>query len=100
MERTHTLADGIDMESAEFMDFARQGIWVLIIVSAPMLLTALIVGLAIALVQALTQVQESTLTFVPKMVAMLIVMMLSMPFMLQALQDYGVKMFDRIAQIE
>ena len=88
------------MESAEVIDFARQGVWVLLLVSAPMLITALVVGLAISLVQALTQVQESTLTFVPKLVAMLLIMMLAMPFMLQSLQDYGVKMFDRIAQIE
>ena len=88
------------MDSGEIIDFARQGVWVLVLVSMPMLLTALIVGLAISLVQALTQIQESTLTFVPKLVAMLLVMVLSMPFMLQSLQDYGVKLFDHIAAIE
>jgi flagellar biosynthesis protein FliQ len=88
------------MDSVEIMDFAREGIWVLLLVSAPMLITALVVGLAISLVQALTQVQESTLTFVPKMVAMLLVMMLAMPMMLQSLEDYGEKLFNRIATIE
>jgi flagellar biosynthetic protein FliQ len=88
------------MESPDILDFARQGIWVLLLVAAPMLLTALVVGLAVSLIQALTQVQESTLTFVPKLVAMMFVMMLAMPFMLQTLQDYGTKLFDRIAQIE
>jgi flagellar biosynthesis protein FliQ len=88
------------MDSVEIIDFARQGIWVLLLVSAPMLVTALVVGLAISLVQALTQIQESTLTFVPKLVAMLLVMMLAMPFMLQSLQDYGQKLFDHIASIE
>jgi flagellar biosynthetic protein FliQ len=88
------------MESPDILDFARQGIWVLLLVSAPMLLTALVVGLAVSLVQALTQVQESTLTFVPKLVAMMLVMMLAMPFMLQTLQDYGTKLFDRIAEID
>ena len=88
------------MDSVEIIDFARQGVWVLILVSAPMLVTALVVGLAISLVQALTQIQESTLTFVPKLVAMLLIMVLSMPFMLQSLQDYGQKLFDHIASIE
>lgn len=88
------------MESIEVLDFAREGIWVLLIVSAPMLITALVVGLSISLVQALTQIQESTLTFVPKLVAMMLVMMLAMPTMLQSLEDYGEKLFNRIATIE
>ena len=88
------------MESPEVIDFAREGIWVLLTVSAPMLLTGLIVGFLVSLVQALTQIQESTLTFVPKMVAMLLVMALTLPYMLQSLEEYGVKLFDTIATIE
>ncbi len=88
------------METPDILDYARHGIWVLLLVAGPMLVTAMVVGLAVSLVQALTQVQESTLTFVPKLVAMLFVMMLAMPFMLQTLQDYGTKLFDRIASIE
>ncbi|MES2983786.1 MAG: flagellar biosynthesis protein FliQ [Pseudomonadota bacterium] len=88
------------MESAEMMDLAREGIWVLLLVSAPMMVTALVVGLAVSLVQALTQIQETTLTFVPKLVSMLLVMVLAMPYMLQSLEDYGQKLFERIAIIE
>ncbi|MDX2095815.1 MAG: flagellar biosynthesis protein FliQ [Alphaproteobacteria bacterium] len=88
------------MDSVEIVDLAREGIWVLMLVGMPTMLTALVVGLAISLVQALTQVQESTLTFVPKLVAMLLVMMLAMPYMLQSLEDYGEKLFNRIATIE
>lgn len=88
------------MESAEIIDLAREGVWVLLLVSAPMVLTALFVGLAISLVQALTQIQETTLTFVPKMVAMLLVMVLALPFMLQSLEHYGQKLFERIATID
>jgi flagellar biosynthetic protein FliQ len=88
------------MESPEIIDIAREGIWVLMIVGAPMMLTALVVGLAVSFVQALTQIQESTLTFVPKLLAMLMVMILALPFMLQSLQDYGTKLFDRIATID
>ena len=88
------------MESPEVIDFAREGIWVLLTVSAPMLLTGLIVGFLVSLVQALTQIQESTLTFVPKMVALLLVMALTLPYMLQSLEEYGVKLFDKIATID
>ena len=88
------------MESADIIHVTREGIWVLMLVSAPMMITALVVGLGVSLVQALTQIQETTLTFVPKLVAMLIVMMLALPFMLQSLQDYGNEIFERIATIE
>ncbi len=88
------------MESTDVIDLAREGIWVLMKIGAPMMLTAMVVGLAISFVQALTQIQETTLTFVPKMLAMLMVMILALPFMLQSLQDYGEKLFDRIAAVE
>lgn len=88
------------MESVQFADLAREGLWVLLLVSAPLMLTALVVGLAVSLVQALTQIQESTLTFVPKMVAMMLVMALAMPYMLQSLQEYGLKLFELIATID
>lgn len=88
------------MESVELLDLAREGVWVLLLVSAPMMLTALFVGLGVSLVQALTQIQETTLTFVPKMVAMLLVMIFTLPFMLQSLEEYGHKLFERIATIE
>lgn len=88
------------MNSVEMIDIAREGIWVLLLVGAPMMLTAMVVGLAVSLVQALTQIQETTLTFVPKMVAMLLVMVLSLPFMLQSLESYSAKLFTRIATID
>lgn len=88
------------MDSIEVINIVREGIWVLVLVSAPLMITALVVGLAVSLVQALTQIQEMTLTFVPKILAMLFVMMLTMPFMLQALQDYTEELFTRIATME
>lgn len=88
------------MDAAEVVNVTREGIRVLMIVSAPIMLTALVVGLIISLVQALTQIQEMTLTFVPKMVAMLVVMMLALPFMLQSLQDFTLQLFTRIGNLE
>lgn len=88
------------MESVEVISSMREALWVLLLISAPAMLTALVVGLTISLLQALTQIQEMTLTFVPKMIAIFFVLMLSMPYMLQSLQDYTMELFTHIANIE
>lgn len=88
------------MEAPEVIDLIRQGIWVLVLVSAPLMMVALVVGLAIAIIQALTQIQESTLTFVPKVLAMLVTLALTLPFMLQTLTDYTNKLQDKIVHID
>lgn len=69
------------MSGAEVLDIAREGIWVLIIMSAPMLFVGLGVGVVIALFQALTQIQEMTLVFVPKILAIFITLLIALPFM-------------------
>jgi flagellar biosynthetic protein FliQ len=66
----------------------QQAMTVTLQISAPMLLVTLAVGLCIALFQAATQINETTLTFVPKLIAMAIVLMLAGPWMLQILIDY------------
>ncbi|HRK42416.1 MAG TPA: flagellar biosynthetic protein FliQ [Gemmobacter sp.] len=62
-------------------DFLRQALWIAVKISAPLLIVALVAGVVIGLFQALTSVQEMTLTFVPKVAAMLIVFWVSMSFM-------------------
>ena len=69
------------MEQAVFFDTLRQGLWVAVVMSAPLLAVALVVGIAIGLLQALTSVQEMTLTFVPKVGAMISVFWVTMSFM-------------------
>jgi flagellar biosynthetic protein FliQ len=69
------------LDDATIYDVLRQGLWVAVIVSAPLLGIALVAGLAVGLFQALTSIQEMTLTFVPKVGAMLIVFWVSMSFM-------------------
>lgn len=88
------------MEEVEVIDVARQALWTLMVVGWPMMITALVVGLAVSLFQALTQIQEMTLTFVPKVVAMVFVMMLSLPYMLTNLRDFNESLYTRIANIE
>jgi flagellar biosynthetic protein FliQ len=69
------------MNGAEVLDIGRDAIWTLILVSAPMMLAGLVVGVIIALIQALTQIQEQTLVFVPKILAIFITMLIALPFM-------------------
>lgn len=85
------------MTGAEALDIARDSIWVLILVAGPAMLTALLVGTIIGILQALTQVQEATIVFVPKIVAVFLVVLLMLPFMAQQLGGYMTEMFARIA---
>jgi flagellar biosynthesis protein FliQ len=73
------------MTEAAIFDVLRQGLWISVVISAPLLAVALIAGLVIGLFQALTSIQEMTLTFVPKVGAMLIVFWVSMSFMTSTL---------------
>ena len=76
------------MESAVFFDTLRQGLWVAVAISLPILSVALITGLAIGLFQALTSIQELTLTFVPKLGAMILVFWITMNFMTESLVSF------------
>ena len=76
------------MSEALFHDTLRQGLWTALVLSLPILTVALLAGLAIGLLQALTSVQEQTLTFVPKLAAILAVFWLSMGFMTETLVGF------------
>lgn len=65
------------MTEAQVIDIARETLWIIIKVSAPMLLVSLIVGLIISIFQTVTSIQEQTLTFVPKLIAIFIVIILA-----------------------
>lgn len=69
------------MTEGQIFDILREALWASVVISAPLLATALVAGLAIGLIQALTSVQEMTLTFVPKVGAMILVFWASMGFM-------------------
>ena len=84
------------MNETAVLEIGREATWVLLLVAAPMLIVGTLVGIAVALVQALTSIQESTLTFVPKIVAMLLTMILFLPFMTTSLIEFTQRLFDRI----
>jgi len=74
------------MTGPEVLDVARDAIVTLILVAAPLMLVGLIVGVAISLLQALTQTQETTLVFVPKILAIFLALLIALPFMADVLQ--------------
>lgn len=84
------------MTGAEVLDIASDGIWTLIIVSAPMMIVGLVVGVIIALFQALTQIQEQTLVFVPKIIAIFITMLITLPFLGATMSGYMNRVVDMI----
>ncbi|MCL4104970.1 UNVERIFIED_CONTAM: hypothetical protein GTU68_018677 [Idotea baltica] len=76
------------MDEFIFYDTLRQGLWISVIISVPILSVALVAGLIVGLFQALTSIQEMTLTFVPKLLAIVAVFWLSMSFMTETLVLY------------
>jgi flagellar biosynthetic protein FliQ len=84
------------MTGPEVLDIGRDAIWTLIIVSAPMMIVGLVVGVVIALFQALTQIQEMTLVFVPKILAIFITLLIALPFMGATMGAYMNRLADMI----
>jgi flagellar biosynthetic protein FliQ len=84
------------MTSADALTLARDTIIVALKLGAPAMLLALVVGLAISFFQALTQIQEMTLTFVPKMIVILLSILLFLPFMLSTLSSFTESLMGRI----
>ncbi len=76
------------MNAQQVFSFGQQGLLQLLTVSAPVLLTVLVVGLVVSIFQAATQIHEATLSFVPKIVAVVLVLAVAGPWMLSTLVDY------------
>jgi flagellar biosynthetic protein FliQ len=85
------------MSAAEVLDIARDGIWTLIIVASPPMLVALIVGVVVATFQSMARLQEMTLVFVPKILAVFFAMLVALPFMAQSLEGYMERIAKQIA---
>jgi flagellar biosynthetic protein FliQ len=84
------------MTGPEVIDVARDAIVTLVLVASPLMLVGLAVGVAISLIQALTQIQEMTLVFVPKILAIFLAMLVALPFMGDALQAHMARLAARI----
>jgi len=70
------------------VDLVRQAVMTALLIAAPLLLTALVVGILVSLVQAVTQLQEQTLTFIPKLLALAVVFAITLPWTLSKLVEY------------
>lgn len=87
------------MSESQFIDLLQNAVWLVIILSAPLLVVNLVVGLAISIFQAVTQIQESTLTFVPKVLASFLVLVLAGPWMTQMVVDYSQRIFHQLIEV-
>jgi flagellar biosynthetic protein FliQ len=81
------------------MNVGRQAIEMTLLLAGPLLLAALVIGLIVSVFQAATQINEQTLSFIPKLVGMFIVLIVAGPWMLQLLTDYIRQLFESIPQI-
>src|SRR5215475_6714913 len=84
------------MTGAETLDVARDAIWTLVVVSSPLMVVGLVVGVVVSLFQALTQIQEQTLVFVPKILAIFVTLILALPFMADSLHGHMMRISSRI----
>lgn len=84
------------MNQADALDIVQSAIWAIILASGPSVAAAMVVGIIIALFQALTQVQEVTLTFIPKIITILIIASVTAPFMGQVIFSFSEQLFQRI----
>ena len=84
------------MNEVEVLDISREAIFTLIKVVSPVLLVALFIGLIIGIFQALTQIQEMTLAFVPKIIGVFVTLILLFPFMFGQMKNLAEGLFDRI----
>jgi flagellar biosynthetic protein FliQ len=87
------------MNATEVMDVAREAVIVMLKVGSPIMLLALTVGLTVSLFQALTQMQEMTLTFVPKAICIFVSLLVFLPFMLGVLVTFTESLMDRIVAL-
>ena len=85
------------MNTAEIIDIGREAIYALLKMGAPIMAIALVVGLLVSLFQALTQIQEMTLTFVPKIIVIFLSVLVLLPFMISTLMNFSQGLFARIA---
>ena len=87
------------MNEMEVLDVARDGMMVMLLVAGPMLLTGLVVGLSISIFQTLTHIQEMTLTFIPKILAVFTSLIIFLPWMISELTEFMQRIMDKIVAL-
>ncbi|MGF1639332.1 MAG: flagellar biosynthesis protein FliQ [Rhodospirillales bacterium] len=87
------------MNEIAVLEVAREAVFVVLVTAGPLMAVGMLIGLIIALFQALTTIQEMTLTFVPKILVIFVAMVALLPFMMTTVVEFGRSLFDRIAAI-
>ena len=87
------------MNEAAVLEIGREGMWVVLKTAGPIMISGLLIGLLIALFQALTTIQEMTLTFVPKILVIFTAIVVFLPFMMTTMLEFSRELFDRIATL-
>ena len=87
------------MNEAEVIEVCREAIWVIIKLGGPVMIAALVVGVVISLLQAVTQIQEATVAFVPKILVVFLIGLLTLPLMMSTLNTFTQGIAARIIQV-
>jgi flagellar biosynthetic protein FliQ len=86
------------MDAQDAIELGREAIMLTLLIGSPVLVAGMVVGLLIGLAQALTQIQEQTVAFVPKLVAMVFVLALTMPWLIEQLTEYTTTLIEQIPE--
>jgi flagellar biosynthesis protein FliQ len=81
------------------LSLGRDAIWITVLLASPLLFSALIVGLVVSIIQAVTQINEATLTFIPKMITIVIVMVVLAPWMTQVITSYTTELISTLPEL-
>jgi flagellar biosynthetic protein FliQ len=84
------------MNAVDALEIVQSAIWTVIVASAPAVISAMVIGIVIALLQALTQIQEMTLTFIPKILAILLISVVTAPFVGSVIYTFSEQVYSRI----
>ena len=87
------------MTQDQVLSIFKEALWLVLELSGPMLIISIVIGLVIAIFQAATQIHEQTLTFVPKLVAIAVILLITGPWMMNVMNDFTVKLFEMITKI-
>ncbi len=87
------------MNQTDVLEVGRDALWMVLQTAGPIMMAGLLVGIIIALFQALTTIQEITLTFVPKILIIFVSIVVFLPFMLTSMMEFAMRMFDRMVVV-
>ena len=87
------------MNETAVMEIGREALWIVLLTASPIMFAGLLIGLIIALFQALTTIQEMTLTFVPKIIVIFLAIMVFLPFMMTEVVEFSRRLFDQMISL-